>query len=182
MKNIITMIFCLFTVTAVAAPIHDAVISGDADRVTGLIQNGSDVNAKDMFGWSPLHRAVDSNRFKIATYLVLSAKADVNIRDEDWNTPLHIAAKKGNVEFVEFLVNQGAVTTAKNKSGQTPKDIATKLTLEKVVAALNEGIQIDLIGREMTIEEGIRSQIMLIDVDGIPCMVYGTYSIDCNWK
>ena len=39
MKTFITMIFCLFTVTAVAAPIHDAVISGDADRVTGLIQN-----------------------------------------------------------------------------------------------------------------------------------------------
>ena len=121
MKTFITMIFCLFTVTAVAAPIHDAIVSGDTDRVTGLIQNGSDVNGKDMFGWSPLHRAIDSGRNEIATYLVSDAGADVNIRDEDWNTPLHIAATRGNVKLVEFLVDQGAVTTAKNKAGETPQ-------------------------------------------------------------
>ncbi len=176
MKTFITMIFCLFTVTAVAAPIHDAVVSGDADRVTGLIQNGSDVNGKDMFGWTPLHRAVDSNRYGIATYLVLSAKADVNIRDEDWNTPLHIDAKKGNVKLVELLVDQGAVTTAKNKAGQTPKDIATELTFGKAVAALN-GIVIDLATREET----IRRQVYYIEIGGIPCMVYWNNGIDCNW-
>ncbi len=147
MKTFITMIFCLFTVTAVAAPIHDAVVSGDVDRVKGLIQNGSDVNGKDMFGWSPLHRAVDSNRYGIAEYL-LDAKAKVDIRDEDWNTPLHIAAKKGNVRIVELLMENGASVSAKNKADQTPKDIATELTFGKAVAALNGSIEIDLIGRD----------------------------------
>lgn len=178
MKTFITMIFCLFTVTAVAAPIHDAVTSGDTVRVTGLIQNGSDVNGKDMFGWSPLHRAVDSNRYRIAQYL-LDAKASVDIRDEDWNTPLHIAARKGNIKIVELLMNEGAGIYAKNKSGQTPKDIARDLTFEKVVATLS-GI-ITYKSGAPSAEEVIRDKTYLIVLDGIPCMVYWNHGIDCDW-
>ncbi len=45
---------------------------------------------------------------------------DVNARDRDGNTALHLAAKYGHAAIVEFLVSQGADVNAANKYDETP--------------------------------------------------------------
>jgi len=43
----------------------------------------------------------------VVEYLV-KQKADINAKDEDNGTPLHLAAQKGHLSVVEYLVNQKA--------------------------------------------------------------------------
>lgn len=50
----------------------------------------------------------------------------VMARDKGGNTPLHLAAWNGNTAVVERLLKMGADIDAKNKSGQTPVELALK--------------------------------------------------------
>src|SRR5262245_21020228 len=50
----------------------------------------------------------------------LDAGVDVNVRDADDNTPLHLAAIYAGPECVELLIKQGADVNAANKLGATP--------------------------------------------------------------
>ena len=55
----------------------------------------------------------------------LAAETDINERaGEHESTALHAAAYYGNLEIVKFLIEKGADMNAKNKHGQTPRDVA----------------------------------------------------------
>ena len=55
----------------------------------------------------------------------LAAGTDINDRDgEHGSTALHAAAYHGNLEIVKFLIEKGADINAKDKHGQTPRDVA----------------------------------------------------------
>ena len=47
--------------------------------------------------------------------------ADIN-RNDDGNTPLHVASFMGNDALVEFLIQKGANPTAVNQDGKLPLD------------------------------------------------------------
>lgn len=44
----------------------------------------------------------------------------VNLKNQNGNTPLHIAARQGNVDIAAFLIEKGADLEAKNPTGYTP--------------------------------------------------------------
>ena len=51
---------------------------------------------------------------------MISHGADVSARDRDGNTPLHVAARTGNVQMIEMLLAHNADLKALNKLKQTP--------------------------------------------------------------
>lgn len=53
-------------------------------------------------------------------------KVNLNVQDENGLTPLMAAVQEGNLEMVEYLIDQGADVLLKNKNGQTAIDIATQ--------------------------------------------------------
>ncbi len=98
---------------------HLTACMGDLIRVKSLVEQGTDVDAKDELGWTPLYWATSMGRTRVAEFLV-SKGADVTLQTEDGNTPLHKAAKAGEHKLVEFFVSKGADVNAQDKRGNTP--------------------------------------------------------------
>jgi ankyrin repeat protein len=77
---------------------------------------GTDVNAKNRYGATPLNYATSSGHKKIAKMLIAKG-ADVNAKNEDGGIPLHHAAFNGHKEIAELLIAKGADVNAKDGIG-----------------------------------------------------------------
>jgi ankyrin repeat protein len=78
---------------------------GDLETVKWLVENNPDViNAKDARGLSALSKACAGNYAEIANYLIGNG---VNVK-EDASSPLFYAAKSGNKDLCEILMDEGA--------------------------------------------------------------------------
>ena len=107
-------------------PLNAALIKQDVEIALALLQNGANINVVDILGESSLHRAA---RFglRAAVGLLLEHQADVNIhtRDEQW-TPLHLAARAGELDVCRLLLKHGANVTSKGIDGWTPLHLASR--------------------------------------------------------
>ena len=111
------------TVKARDISIHDAVRTGNIEAVKQHIAAGTDVNAKDQNGKTPLHYAAWKGHKEIAELLIANG-ADVNAKDDKGGTPLHVAAWEGHTEVAELFIAKGADMNAKMEDGDTPLDLA----------------------------------------------------------
>ncbi|KAF9584964.1 hypothetical protein BGW38_004466 [Lunasporangiospora selenospora] len=93
---------------------------GDLEAVKKFIAGGVSVNAQDEFGYSPLHAAISYGHKELAQYL-LDNGANVNIQDNDNDTPLFVCE---TVELAEFLIGAGANPMHKNIEDVTAADNA----------------------------------------------------------
>ena len=71
---------------------------------------------RDLNEWSPLHVAVYGQHVRMVD-LLLANKADVNLKNHDGCTPLHLA---DNVRIAQRLIEEGASVKAKDNNGETP--------------------------------------------------------------
>jgi ankyrin repeat protein/mannitol/fructose-specific phosphotransferase system IIA component (Ntr-type) len=94
--------------------IFRAADSGFVQDVKYFIEQlGIDVNVKGMYGCTPLHWAVDRcESLEVVQYLVAHG-ADINMEDNDGDTPLVRAASHGSLDVVQYLVSLGADVNAK---------------------------------------------------------------------
>ena len=111
------------TVKAPDISIHDAAAVGNIEAVKQHIAAGTDVNAKDQNGKTPLHYAAWKGHKEIAELLIANG-ADVNAKDDKGGTPLHVAAWEGHTEVAELFIAKGADMNAKMEDGDTPLDLA----------------------------------------------------------
>ena len=103
--------------------LHQAVKVGDRISAEREIDDGADVNARDEFGWTPLHYAETADMAKV----LIDRGADVNARDDEGHTPLHRAARYDRHDVAELLIEAGADINARTKSGHTPLTVALQL-------------------------------------------------------
>ena len=86
-----------------------------------LVDHKADVTSVNNEGETPLHRAVDSYlRGSPAVCRPLITNESVNVADRLGNRPLHIAARNGDIQNVQLLVDCGADVSVLNEDGQTP--------------------------------------------------------------
>jgi ankyrin repeat protein len=100
-----------------------AALSGNPELVKTILSYHPDVNARGVNGHTPIFAAgfvgndnVPGARATIVSLLV-KAGADVNLHDDDGNTPLHDTYQP---EVMEQLLALGADVNARNKAGETP--------------------------------------------------------------
>jgi uncharacterized protein len=91
---------------------------GHTSVVKLLLENGAEVNAKDFSGYTPLARAVGSNK-KETVLLLIDKGADMNNRDKFGMTPLMRAVQAGHTDMVKLLIDKGADKDLKDNNGTT---------------------------------------------------------------
>ncbi|KAK4084376.1 uncharacterized protein Triagg1_856 [Trichoderma aggressivum f. europaeum] len=92
-----------------------------------LLVNGADPSLQDHNTRTPLHIAARLGHwsgYPIAALLKVMESDQINIRDTNGNTTLHIAAITANVQAIELIFNAGADLSIRNKDERTPIDLA----------------------------------------------------------
>ena len=103
--------------------LHHGSRGGYYELVDYLLAAKADPKAKTKEnGWTPLHEASSG---EVAELLIL-AKAEVNDFDAWGMSPLHIAAKEGNIDVVRCLVQYKALLNPKDGLGRTPLHLASQ--------------------------------------------------------
>ena len=93
--------------------IYKAAYNGNIEAVKQHLATGTDVNAKDFVGWTPLHHAVNGSRKETVNFL-LAKGADVNVIIESGGfkgkTPLDVAKITRQYEIADLLRKHGGKT------------------------------------------------------------------------
>lgn len=130
-------------------PLHIAAAYGDKIITDILLSKGASVSIRDKFGQTPLHKAAQKG-FKVdeiveeydllkaiwpddfkrdkqrerdygkVARVLLANKADINVKDNFLDTPLHKAALTGNKYLVKIFLDYGADINARDYVGATP--------------------------------------------------------------
>ncbi|WP_419198621.1 ankyrin repeat domain-containing protein [Wolbachia endosymbiont of Rhagoletis cingulata] len=128
-------------------PLHWASWGGHLDVAKYLVDKRANINAKDKSSKIPLNVAIDQKHNDVVKYLeqaqldlnkelliaakggdlnkvidLISKGANVNVKDNNDDTPLHLAV--GYLDVVKYLISKGANINAKCKAGKTTLDIA----------------------------------------------------------
>jgi len=104
--------------------IHLAALQGNTQAFRQYIEAGSDLDAKDAYGSTPLIIAATFGRTGVARALI-EGGADLNVTNNDGSTALHVAAFLCRTEIVEALLANGALGGLKNRFGDTPLQSVT---------------------------------------------------------
>ena len=79
-----------------------------------------DCNQRDHNGRTALHRAAEQGCLALLFALLISAGANLNATDNQDDTPLLLACKKGMLEMATMLKDAGAAINVANEEGDTP--------------------------------------------------------------
>lgn len=124
-------------------PLHYTAILGAKRCIEYLLDYSIDKeidisNMRDDTGFTPLHWAASSTYDKVGKIIeiLLSFGVNIDVRDNQQRTPLHIAILKGSLKTVELLLDSGADPAATEELGSTPLHLAAELGYPTIVDLL----------------------------------------------
>ncbi|MGH8856845.1 MAG: ankyrin repeat domain-containing protein [Polaromonas sp.] len=136
-KFIYLFVFAGFTL-AIAGSYDDffiAIKRDDPGKIKELLARGFDANTIDPQGQHGLYLALREPSFKAAQVLIDWPKTDVNSLNINGESPLMLAALKGQQELAEKLIRKGADV---NKTGWTPLHYAASSGHLSIISLLLE--------------------------------------------
>lgn len=124
-------------------PLHLASFFGHTKMMNLLIENGADVNSKNMYERGPMVFAIAGGH-KEAVSILMEAGMYVSTLDDIQRTPLHWAAYYGNAYAAKALIENGALVNVVDNHARTPLFIASWGDhLEVVKLLLDNGANVD---------------------------------------
>ena len=100
-------------------------MTGDAEVIKLLIERGADVNARDRYLGTVLHKTINAGTEEAATLLVRSG-ARLNQKFSYGNAELHLAALRGFAGLTRLMIERGADVDALNEYSRTALYYAAK--------------------------------------------------------
>ena len=119
-------------------------MSGNLEVLQYLIQNGSDIFSKTKNGRSCLHLAAQEGHLKICRTFLQIYNFNIRARDDDEWTVLHHAALSGNLEFVQYFIQNGSDVFSKTKDDKTVLHLAAKNGYLRMCMALLQNYSLDV--------------------------------------
>ena len=120
-------------------PLHMAAEAGALDVVVFLRQRGSPVDCNTGAGVTAVELASAHGHVAVMQALLrMGAVLEAPLAKKRSDSPLHIAAKHGQVDVVSFLLDMGMSPNGVNASGQTPLLLAVESGHASVVRKLME--------------------------------------------
>ncbi|MBC3874335.1 ankyrin repeat domain-containing protein [Undibacterium flavidum] len=107
------------------------------DTVQRLIDAGAQVNQQ---GWTALHYAAVVGNLDIVE-LLIAHYAYIDAETPNKTTPIMLAARRGEMSMVRFLIAEGADISLKNMLGWTAYDFAVESERREIAAMLKELMQ-----------------------------------------
>jgi ankyrin repeat protein len=83
--------------------LNDCCCNGNLPEIRRLLRIGLDVNNKDCYGWTPLHRASYCGHISVVKELI-NCGADIHAKKSDGRTALHLSSSNGHIEIVIELL------------------------------------------------------------------------------
>lgn len=146
-------------------PLHVAARRGRVVSTRELLKHGADVNAENRTGETPLYAALANGKTQVARVLVGGGAADepqvlffhlvgqgvddrdsldfltklgtdINARNEDGDTALHLAVRNERLLLSTRLIDQGADVNLPDKEGRTPLALARANNNRNIIALL----------------------------------------------
>jgi hypothetical protein len=138
--------------------LHWSVCLNFMDVTRALLAVGADVNIQDKDGHTPLYEAVDrcsseklsQEILKKWIDLLVSAGADLNIKNSRGLYLLHECAYLDWPEAMQILIAEGADINVKDSEGDTPLSVARKLACYSLQAARSVAILEEAASRRET--------------------------------
>lgn len=123
--------------------LHAAASNDDTEVVRLLLRHGTNKDALDADGFTPLMRALLSPCHPCikSAFVLLAAGGSVHVQtpaDKGGETALHLAAMYGDPRLVKALLAAGASRTLRNSDGDTALDLAEFFKCKAVAALLRQ--------------------------------------------
>jgi len=113
---------------------------GGREIINLLIAKGANMTDTNNDGRAPLHWALMSRNGKNAHpsifEFLIQRGAQVDAKDKEGNTAMHLAAENGRADLVSMLLKHHALGSAANYNYETPYDVAIKKTHFDVISML----------------------------------------------
>ncbi|XP_047481784.1 ankyrin-3-like isoform X2 [Penaeus chinensis] len=104
--------------------LHTAALLGYTDILLELLRRGADRNGTDSRGNTVVHYATLHEDTRLLDTLHLEHVDVASAVNFSGETPLHIAASRGNVKVLEWLLRKGVKVNHKNSVGMTAEEVA----------------------------------------------------------
>ncbi|NJM58189.1 MAG: hypothetical protein HC857_13165 [Synechococcales cyanobacterium RU_4_20] len=121
-------------------PLHEVYYDRTAGVTALLLENGAQVDARNLEQKTPLHLAAEIGKAEIVEVLIRNG-ADVNARSSNNSTPLHYGISHGAV--TRLLLQAGANPMLQSDSGEAPIH-SPNLAPASLQLLINQGVDINL--------------------------------------
>ncbi|KAF4517990.1 hypothetical protein B566_EDAN008826, partial [Ephemera danica] len=116
--------------------LHTACLKNKTEVVKLLLNHDCSINELDRGGHTVLHHAAEGGQVFVMEQLLKRNTSLLNMQNYIGITPLHLASAVGNIEAVEFLLNQDCSVETRSNTGNTAFHFAAERNHIKILEIL----------------------------------------------